>query len=258
MNNLSEDIDIVSSVVYTLFAFFIFLVTIVIFMYFSRKKVIEKEIDKQKEILNAVINTQEQERTRISRDLHDEVSSKLTAISMHIYLLGQDDWEPKERTEMAENVFNACEKLIESTRQISHDLMPPTLDNMGLHFAIQELCKEFSIPDSIRITYRNDLEQDFFSGLEKEKQVHLFRIMQELINNSIKHGKISEIELTCTEINGVKRIIYTDNGKGINVGELSKAKGIGLKNIFSRSSIIDANAYIDTKYENGFYFTLTL
>lgn len=258
MNNLSEDIDIVSSVAYTLLAFFVFLVTIVTFMYFSRKKVLEKEIEKQKEILNAVINTQEQERTRISRDLHDEVSSKLTAISMHIYLLGQDDWNPKERSELAENVYNACGKLIESTRQISHDLMPPTLDNMGLHFAVRELCKEFSIPDTIYINYINEEGQHFFAGLDKEKQVHLFRIIQELINNSIKHGDISTIELACLVVNGTKKIVYTDNGKGIKASQLNKVKGIGLKNIFSRSSIIDANAYIDTNYENGFHFTLTL
>lgn len=258
MNSLSEDIDIVSSVIYTLFAFFVFLVTIVIFMYFSRKKVIEKEIDKQKEILNAVINTQEEERTRISRDLHDEVSSKLTAISMHVYLLGEEDWNPAERTEMAESVFNACKQLIESTRQISHDLMPPTLDNMGLHFAIKELCKNFSIPDTINIMYQNELEQHFFSDLAKEKQVHLFRIIQELINNSIKHGKVSEMELVCRASNGIKKIIYTDNGTGITSQQLNNGKGIGLKNIFSRSSIIEANAYIDTKYEQGFYFSLTL
>ena len=254
-----ENIDFVLSIVFTLLAFFALLVTIVIFMYFSRKKLIKQEIEMQQEVLNAVINTQEQERSRISRDLHDDVSSKLTAISMHVYLLGQEGYSQKEREEMSESIFNSCQQLIESTRRISHDLIPPVLENMGLHLAIEELCHGFSKSGVVHIYYKNECEQGFFTGMKKEQEIHLFRIIQELINNSLKHGKASEIELSFMDVEkGSRQMTYTDNGKGITQNQLSKARGIGLKNIFSRSSILQAKASIDTKYEKGFYFTLSL
>lgn len=258
MSDQIENIDIILSVASTLLAFFVLLVTIAVFMYLSRKKIIEQQIKMQKEVLNAAINTQEQERSRISRDLHDDISSKLNAVSMNIYLLGQENLSYSDRTEIADSTFQACQLLIESTRRISHDLMPPTLDNVGLHVAIEEVCQEFSRSGMVNIIYQNLPGQDFFQHFTKEKEIHLFRITQELINNSIRHGNASEIKITFADKNGMKSMIYTDNGKGISAKQLNNNKGIGLKNIFSRSDILQAKAYIDTKYEKGFYFTLTL
>lgn len=257
MGSSVENTDVILSVIYTLLAFFVLLVTIAIFMYLSKKKIVEREIDLQKEVLNAIITTQEQERSRISRDLHDDISSKLNAVSMNVYLLGQSDLAAAERTEVAENTFKACRSVIESTRRISHNLMPLILENIGLHLAIEEISREFSASESLKVLYENFYKQEFFTGFTKEKEVHVFRIVQELITNSIKHSGASEIVIRFKEAKGVKSMIYTDNGKGITSSQLSYNKGIGLKNIFSRAGIINSNPSIDTKYDKGFYFTLT-
>lgn len=253
----TDKVDIILSIAFTLLAFFVLLVTIAIFMYLSKKKLVEQEMAMQQEVLNAVIQTQEQERSRISRDLHDDISSKLTAMSMHIYLLGREDVAASERSELAESIFGSCRQLIESTRRISHDLMPPTLDNMGLHLAIRELCHDFSLSGTVHMRYNNPGEQAFFEGLGKDREIHLFRIIQELVNNSLKHGKATEIDLVFSHAGKSPQMTYRDNGSGMTSQQLSQRKGIGLKNIFSRSGILQAKAHIDTHYGKGFYFTLT-
>lgn len=253
-----EKLDFILSIIFTVLAFFVLIVTIVIFIYFSRKKIFKQEIELQKEMLNQIINAREQERIRISRDLHDDVSSKLTAISMHVYLLGQNDINQHSRIEMSSDIFNACQQLIESTRRISHNLMPPVLDNLGLDFAIKDLCQEYNKTNSLNITYKNKHGQDFFAELIKEYQIHLYRIIQELITNSIKHGKASEIILNFNCSDDVKKLIYLDNGIGMPSEEMYTPKGLGIKNIILRSDILQAKISFDTKKGNGFCFTLTL
>lgn len=225
-------------------------------MYFSKRKTFRKEMSRQQEILNHLINTQEEERVRISRNLHDAVSSKLAAISMYVYLLGQTDYKPEERKEMAEDTFDACQQLIERTREISHELIPPVLDNMGLDVAIKELCQQFSKSDNVTILYENLQAQSFFSNLNKGQEIHLFRIIEELVDNSLKHGKASEIEIAFTDADNAKTMIYTDNGRGISSNQLSQSKGTGLYHIFVRSGILQAKVHIDLHYNKGFYFTL--
>lgn len=258
-----ENIDFVLSIVFTLLAFFVLLVTIVVLMYFSRKKLLAQQlknkdlqIQNQQEVLNATIDAQEQERGRIARDLHDDIGSKLNVITMNVRLLELDDLEKTERKEIAKDTLQACQLLIESTRQISHNLVPPVLDKIGLHMALDEMCGDFSSSGAVRIVYTNRAEQAFFQHLSMEKQVHLFRIVQELINNSIKHGKASEIRIEIDEVNGCKTMIYTDNGTGITHKKIQTSKGIGLRNIISRSKIIQAEAFFDTDYNKGFRFTL--
>ena len=138
-----ENIDFVLSIVFTLLAFFVLLVTIVVLMYFSRKKLLAQQlknkdlqIQNQQEVLNATIDAQEQERGRIARDLHDDIGSKLNVITMNVRLLELDDLEKTERKEIAKDTLQACQLLIESTRQISHNLVPPVLDKIGLHMAL--------------------------------------------------------------------------------------------------------------------------
>ncbi|EPB65870.1 hydrolase, TatD family, partial [Ancylostoma ceylanicum] len=173
----------------------------------------EIELQMQKEVLNTVIETQEEERRRISRDLHDDISSKLNAVSMNLHLLKRSNLSEANREELADNMLEACDLVMKSARQIAHNLTPSTLENIGLHSSIQELCKEMS-SGPVRIQYENPKGQSYFDFLNLEQHIHLFRIIQELINNSIRHGKAMEITLSL--MSGQQhKMIYTDNGSGI-------------------------------------------
>lgn len=259
-----RNIDVILSVLFTFGAFFILLVTIVTFIYFSRKKILAQEllnkdleIQKQQEVINATIITQEQERSRIARDLHDDIGAKLSAITMNARLLEIEDLNPDERKEIAKDTIKACTLLTENTRRISHNLAPPILDKVGLHITLEETCKELSSLASIEINYENELMQTLFENFTTEEQMHLYRIVQELINNSIRHGEAKKIQLLFTKLGTEKQMEYIDNGKGISKEQLEISKGIGTRNILSRTSIIQAKAHFDTTYSSGFRFLLS-
>ncbi len=263
MINQIDNIDLIKSVAFTFLTFFIVLVTLVVFVYLSRKKMLaqrlktkELELQIQKDVVNIIINTQEQERSRIARDLHDDISSKLNAVSMSIHLLKRDTLSNSDRAEISDNTLSACQLIAESSRRIAHNLMPPTLENVGLHLAIEELCKNFSTAESIAICYSNPMEQELFQHLSMEHQIHLYRIIQELINNSIRHAKASEIKLWFEYTDQMATFIYTDNGPGITNYQLTNNGGIGLRNIYSRADMIQAVPHFHTNEVKGFKFTL--
>lgn len=258
-----KNIDIIWSALLTFGAFFIILVTFVTFVYFSRKKMLAQElknkdleIQKQQEVLNATINTQEQERSRIARDLHDDIGAKLNVVAMNVQLLELDDLNTTERKEIAGDTLHACKLLIESTRHISHNLVPPVLDKVGVHTAFEDICNDFSSLSSVDITYSNPMEQEQFQHLSTENQMHLFRIVQELISNSVRHGEATKIQIFFSESDDKKMMMYIDNGNGISQNQLDTSKGIGIRNILSRADIIRAKAHFDTQYSKGFKFSL--
>lgn len=261
MNNI-ESSEFVLYIFLTALTFFILLTTVVIFIYFSRKKVLEQRLRNkelklkiQKDILKAVIDTQEQERLRIARDLHDDISSKLNAVSMNVHILKRKNLMESVREEVADSTLEACRLLIDSTRQITHNLIPPSIENGGLDVVIKEVCDSISETEVTKIWYRNEKGQSFFKDFTLEQQLHLFRIIQELITNSIRHGKASEIELSFT-FSGVSQMMtYDDNGKSAEKEVLNISKGIGMKNILFRSDILNAEPYYELN-KKGFRFTL--
>lgn len=259
-----KNIDIILSALLTFGAFFVLLVTIVTFIYFSRKKILAQEllnkdleIQKQQEVINATIIAQEQERSRIARDLHDDIGAKLSAITMNARLLEIEDLDPKERKEIVKDTIKACTLLIENTRRISHNLAPPILDKVGLHITLEETCKELSLlASSVEIMYENNFKQQIFENLTTEQQMHLYRIVQELINNSIRHGNATKIKLFFSKSDEVRSMDYVDNGSGISKQQLESSKGIGIRNILSRANIIGAKPKFDTQFSSGFRFLL--
>ena len=176
---------------------------------------------------------------------------------MNVHFLKKNNLTDAERTEISEYTLQACHLLIESTRRISHNLMPPTLEYMGSHQATTELCREFSMGGQLIVNYKNEIEDQMFDSFNHENQVHLFRIIQELINNSIRHGKATEIWLTFHDFKSFKKMEYIDNGVGMPLEIIKQSKGIGLSNIKARSEIIEATPFFDPNFKKGFRFELT-
>ncbi len=253
--NTNDAGDLIAAIIYTFSAFLLLSFILILFFYFSRKKIIQKEIEKknlellhQKKLLHAVLFTQEEERKRIAQDLHDDISSKLNIVSLNSYLLKASNISEDEITEISNNIINLTKKALDNSRRIAHDLLPPVLDKFGLHAGIEELCLEVSSSKSIEITYQNEIT---FHLADNQKQLHIFRILQELINNSIKHGKATKIEISFIkkETDGI--CIYKDNGVGMDISNLGHAKGIGIQNIESRISYIGSSITYNTSKGNG-------
>lgn len=257
-----DNFDIFWSIAFSFSSFFTVLITVMIFVYFSNKKMLKQQVKNkdlqlkmQKEVLDAVITTQEQERSRIARDLHDDIGSKLNAISMNIHLLKRSQLDNSDREEISDNTLKACKAIIESSRQIAHNLIPPALENIGIHPAIEEICRDISKNGVVDVYYKNSVGQIFFQPFTTEQQIHLFRIIQELINNSVRHGKAKKIHLEFDGSNHHPQMIYSDDGIGFP-DKKEGSKGIGLKNIFFRAEMINASASFDTLSESGILFIL--
>ncbi len=247
--------ELIEVVVYTFIAFVLMGLVLVLFFYFSRKKIIQQEIEKkdleityQKELLSAVIITQEEERKRIAQDLHDDISSKLNIVSLNSHLLKTPQLSDKEIDEITGNIISLTAKALENSRKIAHALLPPVLEKFGLHAGVEELCLEFKSSKTVAVNYKNELQ---FNEEDNDKHLHVFRILQELMNNSLRHGKATQIDLLFEEKNGLQVCYYSDNGKGFDMKNSENQKGLGMKNIESRVNFLKGNLTINSAINKG-------
>jgi signal transduction histidine kinase len=251
--------------VYTVFYVMLFLVlviiAIVVFVVKSRKKIFDKELEKkdleikfQKDILLSTILTQEKERERIAQDLHDEISSKLNVVSLTLHSLKSGSKTTEERIKGIDDIIHLNNNAIENSRKIAHNLLPPVLEKFGLSAAIDELVLDFGKTKSISINYTSNVD---FSILQADAQLNIFRIVQELFNNSIKHGKASNITLTFSK-NGTKNdCAYSDDGEGFSVAGLQQNKGLGMRNIESRVSFLNGHYEVKSEKNKGIQFNFS-
>lgn len=227
----------------------------VLFFYFSRKKIVKiavekknQEIHYQKEILQSVIQTQEEERMRIAQDLHDDISSKLNIVSLNTHLLKTPNLSEAEYAEITDNIVSLTAKALENSRRIAHDLLPPVFEKFGLHAAVEELVLEFSTAKNVKINYSNNLD---FSNLEVNNQLHVFRILQELLNNSIRHGKATNISISFVNKIEQNTCLYSDNGIGFDTSLDNQKRGIGMQNIESRVNFLGGKINIQSEINKG-------
>lgn len=216
---------------------------VIIFFLFSRKQIFEKELEKQnlklkhkEDLLNATIITQEKERARIARDIHDEVSSKLNVIVLNMNLLQDED---VRKSEMAEEISLKAKEIgtraLENARRISHDLLPPVLENFGLFAAIEEIVDEFNTIEGLKVNLKYNWPKGIFT---KPLQIHVYRIVQELLNNSVRHGKSTTIFAEFIDNQGELKMAYVDNGCGFLMNDPKITSGLGMKNIESRVNLL--------------------
>ncbi|WP_299015608.1 sensor histidine kinase [uncultured Polaribacter sp.] len=235
---------------------------LLLFFFLSRKKIIQKELQKknlainhQKEMIQSIIVTQEKERKRIAQDLHDDISAKLNVINLNANLLKDGNLKPEEYTLVNDAILKATDKTLESARKIAHNLLPPILDKFGLKEAIEELADSFSNSRKIAIDYNLEYPKEFLS---KAKELHLFRIVQELINNSVRHGKAKNSVVNIVTKNKNLLFSYTDNGVGFDIDDTKHQKGLGMKNIESRAALLNANFLVESQKNTGFEITLNI
>jgi len=228
---------------------------VVVFFFLSRKKILSEQLDKEKikvehktKILHHTILTQEKERKRIAKDLHDEISSTLNAAKLNLQsfnLKKTDNTNTQIITAM-----NIIDKTIDSSRKLAHGLLPPVLDKFGLKTALEQLQEEFNNSNQVEIVQFIEYEN---KQLSAEHELNIFRIFQEMVNNSIRHGKADNIliKIKSNSKDSIK-ISYKDDGIGFDKDETEKAKGLGMSNISSRAELINATFNYETAPGEGF------
>jgi signal transduction histidine kinase len=258
----SDDNQIITIVIIGVILLLIMTFSLLFFFFLSRKKIIEAELAKkaaeiehQKDLILATILTQENERKRIAQDLHDDISSKLNVIHLNSNLLLDGDLSEQEYSEVNKSIIDITNRTLQSARKIAHDLLPPILDKFGLQSAIEELADDYNTSKKILISYALNYPNKY---LEKTKELHLFRVLQELINNSIRHGKAKNINLVLKISNSKLHLGYSDDGIGFDVSRAKVQKGLGMKNIESRVDLLNGTLIIDSKVQKGVTYTIDI
>lgn len=241
----TEEIKIAQTIIAVALAFLSIAVVMVLFFYFSRKKIVQKEIEKrelevnhQRELLHSVLMTQEAERKRIAQDLHDDISSKLNVVALHTHLLATPNLTEYERIEIMHQISELTGKALENSRRIAHDLLPPVFERFGLQAGIEELVLEFNSSKTMVVQFTNQVA---FDASKIDAQLHVFRILQELLNNSLRHGKATAVLLEIRSNGPDVEMVYSDDGCGFNPADTSKLRGLGMKNIESRVGILNGS-----------------
>lgn len=213
----------------------------------QRKQLQEVQITQQKELLSAVIDSQEIERKRIGQDLHDEIGGTLSAIKLMLNSL-----KNKLAPNQEEVIFDAkqlIDKMIVDVRNISHDLSPPGLAVFGLVATVESFVNLINKTGEIKILFTDEVTA---VDLPENTALALFRIITQLVDNTIKHAKASEIAILFKQTADELKICYKDNGTGFNLKVLAERGGIGMQNIQSRLQMINAKYEINTKPSDGF------
>jgi signal transduction histidine kinase len=213
----------------------------------------QMEIEQQKMMLNASIKMQEEERQRLAADLHDDAGPLLATARLYLNenLLNQDKVNQLQSIYQARQIIDDTIQLI---RNISHDLMPPTLKNFGLESAINDLFQKISGSGSLNASQRF---HDYKDRLKPEKELLVFRIVQELINNILKHSNSTFIHLT-QNVHGDKFYLRLHHdGRGIVQADFEKLNksniGLGLKNISSRIRLLQGEILFEKDISQTYY-----
>ncbi|KAA1247309.1 sensor histidine kinase [Aquimarina sp. RZ0] len=204
----------------------------------QQKKHQKLESEYQKELLTTSIQSQEEERSRIAKELHDDVGAMLTTTKLYI---GQitPELPPEELTAIAHKINGFFDDMIQSVRSISQDLRPIVLEKLGCIEAIQSLVQTIQDTGKIEISLINNAT----ISIAKTKELNLYRIIQELITNTIKHAAASAIKIELKNIDNKLIIIYEDDGKGLDQKQKRYKKGLGLNNIESRLSVLSGSIH---------------
>ncbi len=208
-----------------------------------------KFLERQQQVvsLQSMVNGQETERTRIAKDLHDGLGGLFSTIKMYFSTLQHEQPQLKD-DELFTKSYEIVNTASEEVRRIAHNMMPEVLIKIGLLQAVQELCNSITAGKLLTVTLQS---YGMDKRLNGSTEVMLFRIIQELLNNIIKHAKATEAIIQFNKDGNRLGIIVEDNGRGFNTAEADLKTKAGLASVESRVTYLNGKLSIDSQKESG-------
>lgn len=202
--------------------------------------------EERKMRLRSMIDGQEKERQRLSRDLHDGLGQSLIAIKLQLenFCDGLD----KSQNERMEKIKKYFEQTIEDIRRMSNDLAPSVLEEFGLPTALRNLCRNFSLQSGIDIHFDSVGAN---TNIPKKTRIYLYRICQEALSNAIKHARATKIDVSLAfEENNIS-LQVKDDGMGFKPESARQCHGNGINNIYERTQLLHGFAQIISDHGKG-------
>ncbi len=217
----------------------------------TRRKEIEDELTtfqkRLRELSNRMQKLQEEEKQKISRELHDGIGQILTSIRLNLELLKEDGSTVESRLEKIKDISGLIENAMSEIKEISYRLKPRILDDFGLEPSLKALCNEISRKSNIKGTFQAYKLEGRFAP---EVETVLYRISQEALNNIVKHSEAKEFSLQLIKHAHFLRLIIEDDGKGFNYDKVKQEqskKSMGLINMTERAFSINGKCIIDSR-----------
>jgi signal transduction histidine kinase len=213
---------------------------IIIYFFVSIIRYHRRYMKLQREKIFAEITIRENERKRIAGDLHDSLGPLLSAVKLNIGNVEVS--EPGDR-QVLEKTGTYLDEIIGSLRRISYDLLPGTLERKGLLEAIREFIVQVKNRQSVNIQLYVVKE----ISVSKDKEIHIFRMVQEIVHNTIKHAQAKNLQIGFSEEGGYLLCLTKDDGKGFDKEKaLSGSHGLGLRSLESRCEILNGILTLDS------------
>jgi len=223
----------------------------VVFVYFFLKKRIQfykdlknKDAEKDLAIKKTAFDTQEAERKRIGEDLHDDIGPQLGLMKMQLSMVKMK--HPGLEEDLAP-LSNQLKDTMKHVREVSHNLVPAVLYELGLSTALKSISNQ--LDDMVGLSSAVDIDSDLPS-IDKKKELAIYRIIQESVNNAIKHAHASQIDIHLTQQDGQVIAKVIDNGKGIAADKQDLA-GLGLKNMKARAAAFRGSINLESTSQKG-------
>ena len=221
----------------------------------QQQKITELEKDKQLSAIDAMLKGQEEERSRIAKDLHDGLGGMLSGVKLSFVNMKENMIMDADSVISFENSIKQLDNTITELRKVAHNLMPEALVKFGLNNAVSDFCNAMQMASKIKIIFEP-------MGIERQltntADLYVYRIIQELINNALKHAAPNQILVQLTKTSDKILLTVEDDGKGFNKEILASAKGIGMKNLQQRIDYFKGKMELVTQPGEGTSFNIEL
>jgi PAS domain S-box-containing protein len=208
------------------------------------KQLLQAELEKQKLISKAGIEGQENEREGISRELHDNVNQLISSAKLYMEVVKRD---PETREDMVNRSIATLSMAIEEIRRLSKSLTPPSLGDLGINDAIDEFVDDVNLIGNLHLTFQPCKQLEEY--LSPEIALTIYRIVQEQVNNILKHAEATTAGIVLSIQNEMLVLEINDNGKGFD--PLARRKGVGIANITNRAALYNGKVHIESAPGNG-------
>jgi two-component system NarL family sensor kinase len=215
---------------------------------FQKLKIVELEKDKQLLAVDAMLKGQEEERSRIAKDLHDGLGGLLSGTKLSFVNVKETLVMTPEHAVYFDKSLSMLDNAIGDLRKVAHNLMPEALVKYGLHDALRDFCDSIQFSTGLKVSYQQFGKK---RKLGNTADVFIYRIVQELVNNVIKHANASEIIVQLTMAPDKVSIAVEDDGTGFNKLGMEQTRGAGIANIKYRVQYFNGTWDIVTSPGNG-------
>ena len=218
----------------------------------NRRRLAQLQSEQLRKLTHQLVTSQEDERARIARELHDEAGQSLTALKIALeFLTNKLPPEMEEARETLQDAAGQAGKTLENLRAIAYNLRPPSLDRLGINQALASLCKQFEANTQIRTDYQGYE----VPRLPESHEITLYRFVQEALTNIAKYADATEAQVRLSVKTGTVDIDVRDNGKGMPTSSLDDQddhlKGMGLASMKERMNIINGHLEIQSAPGKG-------